>query len=322
MQIFESAQFKRIHECADRIQQAFDPYVAAPPNLKSKEQLKRELFELRQVLARELWTALVVELRKHRLFSSMQQEAFCRRAFNKPRGYAGDAVILDWMYGTEDSSLIPNEPMPPLGQAIYETFSAQSFAVRAVCKRRHLLAHSIDEAARQFGRPRIMSVACGHLREAKLSSAILEELVGELIAVDHDPESLQELEQSYSATCIKPVRSSIKRILTGQTDVGGNFHMIYAAGIYDYLDDVTAPLVTHRLFQMLAPGGKLLYANFLDTNPEAGWMEVAMDWWLIHRNQQQIADCAKLISADQLAELKVWSDDLATIGYAVVTKKD
>jgi hypothetical protein len=64
--------------------------------------------------------------------------------------------------------------------------------------------------------------------------------------------------------------------------------LAYAAGLYDYLKAEAARALTLRLFNMLAPSGTLFIEIFLTGIPDAGFMEAAMDWWLICRGEEQI----------------------------------
>ena len=62
-------------------------------------QMKKNLFNLRQGVSPEVWKGICVE------FSGdfeRQLEAciFTMRARRKPRGYAGDAIMIDHIYGT------------------------------------------------------------------------------------------------------------------------------------------------------------------------------------------------------------------------------
>ncbi|OUL90458.1 hypothetical protein CA603_17305 [Paraburkholderia hospita] len=51
---------------------------------------------------------------------------------------------------------------------------------------------------------------------------------------------------------------------------------------------VSARALTLRLFNMRAPGGTLSIAKFPAGTPDADFMEVAMDWWLIYRDEKQM----------------------------------
>src|SRR5512140_383790 len=94
----------------------------------------------------------------------IHQSPFSRRAFEKPRGYAGDAVTLDYIYGLEP---LP-ERVTPLGRTLFE-WEILTDSCHSVRARRELLATYLDDTAKRKRQPEILSVACGHLREGTLS---------------------------------------------------------------------------------------------------------------------------------------------------------
>jgi hypothetical protein len=175
-----------------------------------------------------------------------------------------------------------------------------------VRERRVLLAREIDTVASQVDQPRILSVACGHLREAELSHAVKEHRVGEFIAFDQDPMSLAEVARQHPETAIRPVAGSVRALLMGRT-VFGHLDLAYSAGLYDYLSDNTARRLTQLLFDMLNPGGRLLVANFA-TCPEAGYLEAFMDWWLIYRDEDQMQALTLDNDPTQLACWRMFRD--------------
>jgi extracellular factor (EF) 3-hydroxypalmitic acid methyl ester biosynthesis protein len=107
-----------------------------------------------------------------------------RRSYQKPRGYDGDAVLLDYIYGI----LLP-EPGDSVAEAI-ASFGAHRPAGQAVRRHRIILSQYMDAIAKSSGRPiRILSIASGHLRGAELSSAFASGAVAEFVALDSDAES-------------------------------------------------------------------------------------------------------------------------------------
>src|SRR5438105_2201084 len=58
----------------------------------------RLLLASRQGSTAAEWRELVPLLRGHALFYFVQQSPFTRRAYEKPRGYPGDAATLDFIY--------------------------------------------------------------------------------------------------------------------------------------------------------------------------------------------------------------------------------
>lgn len=77
------------------------------------------------------WNELIVRCRRHSLRELVHQDPFTYRAYHKPRGYAGDAVMMDYIYGREELWTPPETT--ELGQRIfdYTTSAPASEGVRA-----------------------------------------------------------------------------------------------------------------------------------------------------------------------------------------------
>lgn len=206
-----------------------------------------------------------------------------RRSFEKPRGYAGDAVILDYIYGFQG---VESPPPTGISARVYE-YTKQSPACRAVRYRRTLIAHLIDEIAGQKAFPNILSIAAGHLREFELSEAAQLGMLGTWIAMDQDPLSVASIERDYGARGVTAQAGSVRDIITGRKTYSG-FDFIYAAGLLDYLPDEIAKRLVIAMSKMLAPGGRMMIANFMPDIFDVGYMEIFMDWHLIYRNKQQM----------------------------------
>ena len=58
-----------------------------------------ELDRIRRDVGPAEWTRLIADVVvPHPLLAQLHEEPYTRRAFEKPRGYAGDAVMLDFVY--------------------------------------------------------------------------------------------------------------------------------------------------------------------------------------------------------------------------------
>lgn len=282
------------------------------------ERTMRELFEGLRSLRNDLddgsWNAFVERANGHALRGLVHEDPMARRSFEKPRGYAGDAVLLDYIYLRDEL-----DEVSPLGRAV-NRYAAGRPSACAVRHRRDWLAFQIDRAADRAAPAgaRVFSVACGHLREAELSSAIRSGALRELVALDADPESLNVVRESGFPN-VSPVQQSIGRMLA-RPDSFGTFDLIYSAGLYDYLEPGIARRLTRRLFDQLEPGGRLVFTNFLRNVSDAAYMETFMGWELLLRDLDEIHDLTRDVSNDEVASRQVFEDPFGAIGYCVLSK--
>ena len=214
------------------------------------------------------------------------------RNFFKPRGYAGDAIVLDLLYGIE----LDKYGVDKLGYDACEVYrhNCAQPAARAVRFRRKLLAEYIDAACEQrIGMASVLSVACGHLRETVWSESLRKRNFETFVALDQDEGSLKVVARDYGDLGITTVKNSVLDLLKARSGIEGQtFDLVYAAGLYDYLDNDVAKSLTALLFGRLQQDGKLLIANFLPGIPDVGYLEAYMDWWLIYRSAEELLACA------------------------------
>ena len=265
-----------------------------------------------------IWKQVVGQCREHPVCGLLHEDPLTERAFRKPRGYSGDAELLDIIY-QRDWRPFFNRQVSSLGASIFE-HTIVCKAPAAVRARRDFLAALIDETALRVRQPHILSVACGHLREAEYSSAFCGGRIGRYVGLDQDPLSIRAVTDALSAKGIEAVCGSIKHLWSG-TLARQSFDLIYAAGLYDYLDDALAQRLTRRMFDMLKPGGRLLVANYLPDIADVGYMEAFMDWCLIYRDQPAMRRLACDIPQFDLSKLSVYNDDCDTVVYLIADKR-
>jgi hypothetical protein len=279
------------------------------------ETLHQGLAALRRHWSQKEWRRFCLETaRIHSLRELLHQCPFTRRGYERPRGYAGDAELIDYLYAERMEEELRFMPGGHIYRSLYQQPSS-----RSVRERRELFAKEIDAVAATVHMPRVLSVACGHLREAELSRSIKEHRIGEFIAFDQDPVSLAEVAKQHPGTAIRPMCGSARSLLTGKT-VFGHLDLVYSAGLYDYLSDNTARRLTQILFGMLNPGGRLMVANFA-TCPEAGYLEAFMDWWLIYRDEDQMQSLTLDIDPLQLAATNLFRDSEQNVIYLELIRR-
>ncbi|MGA9670610.1 MAG: methyltransferase domain-containing protein [Terracidiphilus sp.] len=271
---------------------------------------------IRSTSAPAEWKELINQVcRTHPICAAMQLDPFTRRSLTKPRGYAGDAVMMDMIYRRDSDELNGNE----LGQFIFRHTTGAGQEARAVRYRRTLIAKMVDELAEQTDKARILSIASGHLREAELSKALKEGAVDEWLALDQDPESLQECARSYGNGPVRVMKTSVRHILAGKLDVG-QFDLVYSAGLFDYLSKPVAEKLTGRMLSLLKPNGKLLIANFLEGLENAAYMEAFMGWNLIYRTEEDMKGLLGTLDASSAGSHSTFIDPIRAVAYATAVR--
>ncbi|MHB8875057.1 MAG: class I SAM-dependent methyltransferase [Myxococcaceae bacterium] len=222
---------------------------------------------------------------------------FLKRTNLKPRGYAGDAEMMQMLYENRYvgryvfNKLMHKHPI--------ETPAAQ-----AVRNRRRLVPRVLREVASRFSGPvRFFSVASGpawELQDIYLDTPDAERFQAALL--DQDPEALSSAKQGVarieSARDLKLrveyFNDSVRTMLRSATldELFGRFHFIYSMGLFDYLTPPTARAIMAKLYGLLLPGGSMVVGNYHVGNPTRTYMEYWMDWVLYYRTESEFLELA------------------------------
>lgn len=282
------------------------------------EELFLKLHDTRNSLDPAVWKdEFVPEIRMHPLRKMAHEDPFTYRAFSKPRGYAGDARMLDYIYGREEFWDPP--AASELGKRIFE-FTTQSPASLGVLARREYISHLLDNFAMQIDSPDVLSIASGHSREAEMTAAFRRRKFGRFVALDGDDESLVEASNCYGKFGMTTVHAKIGKLITGRLDVG-RFDLVYSTGLFDYLGDPTARRLVKVMFNMLNPGGRLVIANFMPEIRDTGYMESIMDWWLIYRTREDMIRTTAEIPLSEIGEIRIEAEENQNIVFMEVQKR-
>jgi SAM-dependent methyltransferase len=300
----------------DRVQRGLSDGLASASDAMTE--LFTGLYVMKSSAEPQVWSDVARQCVDHPVLELIHQDPFTERSFKKPRGYAGDAVLIDYIYTRDHRILVDNE-VSELGELIFN-FTTGAPASAGVRTRRDLMASVIDDTCSLIEAPQMLSIACGHLREATLSRSVANHDAGRFFALDQDELSLAVVTESMPEHGIVPVCSSIKSLFRGEL-AGERFDLIYSTGLYDYLDDRIASKLTARLFDMLNPGGRLVLANFLPDIWCAGYMETFMGWNLIYRSPDQMLEMSETIPQDEIADRRVYTEKNANIVFLDVHRQ-
>jgi len=64
--------------------------------------------------------------------------------------------------------------------------------------------------------------------------------------------------------------------------------LLYSSGLFDYFDVKQSRRVIARMWECVAPGGRLLIINGHPDNPTRPWMALASDWLLEYKTPEDM----------------------------------
>ena len=252
------------------------------------------------------WPDTRATLHRHPLHAALMEDPFSSYSARRPRGYAGDAGLIDIIY---DQSF-PGDTTE-LGHQIFG--STIQFQAPEGVRQRRVHATTVVSNAWQAGK-RICVLACGHFREG---DPLIGNDLTNITLVDQDRLSLDVVRANHGCD-INIHEANVFRYLRAAAGSGAQFDLIYTLGLTDYLD-VRAMQLLHQLMKAcLAPGGTILLANFLPNHLGIGWMDAVMDWQLIYRDEHELSGYAREIG---LAP-RTWRDPTDSVVWCEMVDTD
>jgi hypothetical protein len=91
--------------------------------------------------------------------------------------------------------------------------------------------------------------------------------------------------------------ATVRDVLAGRVRIPQST-IVYASGLFDYLDQRSGALLLKRMFASVAVGGSVLIPNLTPHNDEAGYMEAVMDWWMCYRTEADMRALAALLHVE------------------------
>ncbi len=222
------------------------------------------------------------------------------RAYTKPLGYAGDYRTMTFVYAHafEGASVTDR---------VFHRFVADEPLAEGVRRRKDLMKEYTFAQLAQRSRPsgarmRVMSLGCGPALE------VLE------IAKDHSwrgpiswtlvDQEAQALSLAYSEIYptlqgagevrgdIRCLNVPLRRILKERMKPQEAQDLIYAAGLFDYLEDAVARSLLELLAQSLSPGGMIAVGNARRDDVNFWVPEFLLDWALLYRSKEEMLHLA------------------------------
>lgn len=232
-----------------------------------------------------------------------------RRAYEKPLGYSGDYRMMELFF----SSALTGEGL--FGRFLHSVMQNYTLG-RAVRAREAVMREAARTAANAAGDGpiRILALAAGPAIELRRLLKATEQLDRpvELILLDQDCSAhetahrhltriLLERHRGMLPVSVRCLHFSVRQLLRPQTpedaqvvsETLANLDLVYSAGLYDYLPEPVAALLTRLLYGRLRPGGRLLLGNLIET-PDSTWMmDYVLGWPLVYRTHQTMLRLAE-----------------------------
>lgn len=235
------------------------------------------------------------------------------RARAKPMGYAGDFLLIDWMY---------EKRLAPSGKALlWDQFYHRQEAARAVRSRKRFFTGLVLERARKTPRPiSVLDVACGSCRDVAEAISLARQSgtpVPSFRCIDLEAAALEHGRRLLPDDSRDSVEFLRANVLTASLD--GAFDLAWCAGLFDYLSDRLAARLLRRMWVSLGPGGSLVVGNFHPDNPTRLYMEWCVDWRLIHRSERALLRLARAAGINE-GSARVVRDPGGAVAYLVADR--
>jgi len=249
--------------------------------------------------------------------------AVMKRCYEKPFGYPGDFLIMNYVYEWQRVGNTPYEKL--LHRIGIETGACVGTRLRMAQK---LIAERI--AAHPGETPmNVANLGCGsayeiydYLKIDRLPCPVNVTLIDQdERALSHAYENAyREVVRHAGRARVQCLQASFAKLLKA----GPLFQtlplqdVIYSLGLYDYLSHRRARALTHDLYAQVKPGGQLILANVKQGRETCQWpLEFVTDWSLIYRTEE---DMWAMIEGLPVAKVSIEVDATKCVYVMVVDK--
>lgn len=231
--------------------------------------------------------------------SVLDESPLHRRMRRKPLGYAGDYLLLD---GIHTRRVVEQGNARHWDELFHHYPGAQ-----AVRQRAQVFAETCHTLAHELHRPiSVLDLGCGSAREVYNALQAEGPLIERLCLVDLDARALEYAQNLIGSLGAQAPVVEAERFNVLRLHVGDGHDLIWAAGLFDYLDDRVVVQLIRRLWRYQRPGGRIVFGNFHPRNPSRAAMELCGKWNLIHRTEVELeaiaqrarvpADCVRVFA--------------------------
>jgi extracellular factor (EF) 3-hydroxypalmitic acid methyl ester biosynthesis protein len=253
-----------------------------------------------------------------------------RRAYTKPLGYSGDYQVMLYYYNNalEGDSIFAR---------VFHKFGVEHPLSAGVRTRKDYIVDLMESEHQRYLATeetdpvfRVASLGCGPAREISDFIKRRKGWPGQavLTLIDQEEEALsiafhqsqRQIQSTGANAVIHCLNLSFIQVLRDPSLVPIEHlqHFIFATGLFDYLRESTAKVLTRALYEQLAPGGLLALGNAAGPNDYFWPPEFMLDWTMLYRTREETLRLAELLPQD--AELDVVLEPGKAYYFLIVRK--
>jgi extracellular factor (EF) 3-hydroxypalmitic acid methyl ester biosynthesis protein len=267
--------------------------------------IKNRIFSEIDKIAELIDQAPEPEQERERFFElchMFDQSLMHQRTRWKPMGYAGDFLVIDWIYThkTADSGQ---------GRKFDELFHMYE-AAQAVRNRKDFFIRTCAELSkRKDSRIDVLDLGCGSCRDVLEAHRICNNGVQyHFHCVDHEPKAIEYARSLLQGTDAESfIRLENRNVFSLHTSK--QYDLVWSAGLFDYLNDRAASMLIRKCWKFLKPDGIFVFGNFSPENPTRKGMELVSKWNLLHRTANQLIQICRT-SGVETRSVEVESESL------------
>lgn len=328
---------QKIVSFLNNVKAKFDYFDQSSPALGEQiayiEENKKNIFEVIDKHFDAIWQIFEMlsarEYRVHQLFYQKEVLGFFhtpplnKRIYDKPLGYDGDFIMMEYYYENGYHGRTTFEKLMhrytlniPVATATTERFD-------------YIYRWMAEIIEKNEGEVKITSLGCGpaievvnYIKNNLVKNRVIFNLLdAEPKAIDHIVHKLMDFDLSARKFKVNFLNFDILKLIKASKK-DQSLHrqdLIYAAGLFDYLNDKIATRLVEVAFNLLNDGGRLIISNFSKDSPHKAYLEMLGEWKLIYRDESDMMRlCSMLAGAKSKSVLK---DKETGINFYLIVNK-
>ena len=280
---------------------------------KATFNLVRAGHELEKSVGHKQTVIEIKELFRKLIYPYMSSSIIMKRALDKPRGYPGDYMMLEYIY--DDKAVSTGLGM------YFDMGFLRSRLTTAVRDRKSMLRDILQNIIKNGNKLNILNLASGSCREIRELGPDSLRNISKLTCIDFDSEAL-----NYSKSKMSDINTSFLQkdlvdiVKKGDKTLIENCDLIYSIGLIDYFPDRMLSKLISLILSGMKSGSKcvLTIKDVDQYKPiQEDWLT---DWKFVPRTEENIVSLIKKANIPDI-DISLSRDKSKIIIFIEITKK-